>query len=239
MPYFYRIISIIEDMKRFILNIFAFMLVSFGAIAQVEVTSGSIILETQGSEQIFQEITIMNNSDESMELYWIYEPADDYPENWRTQLCDLNLCYDWNSFNSSAVLPNVIESGQEVTFTIKVKHITEGMFISGSSCGILRLFDDPDKTNEVTATVCTTSTDELEADDLVIYPNPTSESFQLKNDDAVSTISIYNIVGRLVKTVNHSQGMVHDVTTLRTGMYLVRLENKNGDVLKSMRLSKR
>jgi hypothetical protein len=59
------------------------------------------------------------------------------------------------------------------------------------------------------------------------------------NDDAVSAISIYNIVGRLVKTIKHSSGMVHDVTALRTGMYLVRLENKSGEVIKSMRLSKK
>ena len=226
-------------MKRIVLNLFAFLLVTVGATAQVEISPGSLVLEAEGAEQIYMDIIITNNTNESTEIYWNYEPAADYPENWRTQLCDLNLCYLWDSFSSSASLPNVIEAGQEAKFTIKVKNVVEGLPVSGSSYGILRLYDDADKTNEVAATSPVTATNDLQLDDLVIYPNPTTESFQLKNDGSVSSISIYNIVGRLVKTLNHTDGMVHDVTALRTGMYLVRLENKEGDILKSMRLSKR
>ena len=55
----------------------------------------------------------------------------------------------------------------------------------------------------------------------------------------MATISLFNIVGRLESKFNHTSGMVHDVTALRAGMYLVRLQNKNGDVIKSMRLSKK
>ncbi len=226
-------------MKRIVLNIFAFLLVAFGTTAQIEINPGSLVLEAEGAEQIYMDINITNNNSESTEIYWTYEPAADYPENWRTQLCDLNLCYLWDAFSSSSSLPNVVEPGQEVKFTIKVKNVVEGLPVSGSSYGILRLYDDPEKTNEVASTSPVTSTNELVLNDLVIYPNPTTESFQLKNDGSVSSISIYNIVGRLVKTLNHTDGMVHDVTSLRTGMYLVRLENKEGDILKSMRLSKR
>jgi len=226
-------------MKRIVLNIFAFLLVAVGATAQIEISPGSIVLEADGAEQIYMDISITNNTTESVELYWNYEPAADYPENWKTQLCDINLCYLWDVFSSSASLPNVLEAGQDTTFNIKVRNVIEGLPISGSSYGILRLYDDPEKTNEVAATTAVTSTNDLVLNDLVIYPNPTTETFQIKNDGAVSSISIYNIVGRLVKTLNHSDGMVHDVTALRTGMYLVRLENKEGDILKSMRLSKR
>lgn len=214
-------------------------MMSAGAIAQVEVTSGPIILESEGANQIYEDIVIVNNGDEAISIFWEFEPAADYPSNWKTQLCDLNLCYLWDSFSSSPNLPNVLEPGQEAVFTIKVQNVVDGLPVSGSSCGVMRLFDDADKSNEVYATSCLTSTNDLSTEDLVIYPNPTSESFQLKNDGAVSSISIYNIVGRLVKTFNHSDGMIHDVTSLRTGMYLVRLEDKNGDILKSMRLSKR
>lgn len=226
-------------MKRSVLNLLVVLLMSVGAFAQVEVTSGSIILESSGTDEIYEDIVIANNTNETVPLYWTYEPAENYPDNWRTQLCDINLCYNWNSFSSSPSLPNEIEAGQEVVFTIKVKNVVEGLPVSGSSCGVLTLFDDPDKTNIVATTVCATSTTELELDDIVIYPNPTTESFQLKNDASVSSISIHNIVGRLVRTFNHTEGMIHDVNDLRSGMYLVRLENKNGDILKSMRLSKR
>jgi len=214
-------------------------LISFGALAQIEITSGSIILEAEGADQIFIDITIANNGSESTEIFWNYEPAENYPDDWKTQICDLNFCYDWNNLESLTNFPNVVDAGQEVTFTLKVKNIIETLTVTGSSCGVLTLFDDPDKSNEVAATVCTTAANDLNVEDLVIYPNPTTESFQIKNDAAISSISLYNIVGRLVKSFNHSDGMIHDVTDLRSGMYLVRLEDKNGDILKSMRLSKR
>ncbi len=212
---------------------------SFGAIAQIEINPASLVLEAEGTDQIYMDILITNNTNESVEVFWSYEPAANYPENWRTQICDIQLCYAWDAFSSSANLPNTIDAGQEVKFTIKVRNVIDGLPITGSSYGILRLFDDSDKTNEVAATTGVTATNDLELDNLVIYPNPTTESFQLKNDGSVSSISIYNIVGRLVKTFNHSNGMIHNVTSLRTGMYLVRLENREGDVLKSMRLSKK
>lgn len=228
-------------MKRIVLSVFALFLVSLGAIAQVEISPGTLVLEAEDVDQIYMDIVITNNNSEPIDIYWNYEQGEGYPSDWKTQLCDLNLCYNWNSFSSSASLPNVIDAGQEVVFTIKVKNNVDEMInISGNSYGILRLYDDAEKTNEVAATSSViSSTNNVSVEDLVIYPNPTTESFQLKNDNSVSSISIYNIVGRLVKSFNHSDGMIHDVTTLRTGMYLVRLEDKNGDVLKSMRLSKK
>mgnify|MGYP001951136213 CR=1 FL=1 len=74
---------------------------------------------------------------------------------------------------------------------------------------------------------------------MVIYPNPTTDFIQLKNDESIATITIFNVTGRLVSKINHTSGMAHDVTSLRTGMYLVRLQNTNGDVVKSLRLSKK
>lgn len=227
-------------MKRIILSLFVLLMGSFGAIAQIDINPSTIALVGDGADQIYIDILITNNNSTDAEIHWIYEPAASYPDSWKSQICDLNSCYIFDNLSSLPNLPNFIEPGQEVKFTLKIKNVFgETLPVNGSSYGILRLFDDPDKTNEIAATSPLTSTVDLSNDDLVIYPNPTTESFQLKNDASVSNISIYNIVGRLVKTFDHSKGMIHDVTTLRTGMYLVRLENNDGDVLKSMRLSKK
>ena len=228
-------------MQRILLTFFISAILSVGAIAQVEISPDVIALEAQLDDQIFIEITITNNTDEVQTLYWNYEPADSYPSTWKSQICDLNLCYGWDAFESSNNLPNEFQVGEARVFTLKVKNnIDESLPISGSSYGILKLYTDPDRTDLAACTSpVVTSTTDRELGDVVIYPNPTTESFQLKNDESISKINIYNIVGRLVSTMNHSAGMVHDVTTLRTGMYLVRLENRDGDVVKSMRLSKR
>ncbi|MEM9547266.1 MAG: hypothetical protein AAGA77_14900 [Bacteroidota bacterium] len=141
-------------MKNILLNLFTLMLVSFGTFAQVEITSGSIILETLGTDQLFIEINITNNSSTSTEIYWNYEPSENYPENWKTQICDLNLCYDWDDLESSANFPNVIDAGQKVTFTLKIKNrIDETLPVVGSSFGIFNLFDDPHKKNRIATTL--------------------------------------------------------------------------------------
>jgi len=228
-------------MKRIVLSLFVLLILSFAVTAQVDINPGTISLEAQSANEIHVDIYVTNNSDEDMEIFWTYEPASSYPSNWKTQICDTKLCYNWDNFSSSGNLPNEVAAGEEAYFYLKVKNnVNELLPISGSSYGILKLYDDRDKTNLVAETApLSVSTKELSYDNLVIYPNPTTESFQLSNDSEVATISLFNIVGRLESKLNHTSGMRHDVSNLRSGMYLVRLENSDGDVIKSMRLSKK
>ena len=65
---------------------------TLGAIAQVEISPGTLLLEADNADQIYMDIVITNNNSEAIDLYWNYEPGDTYPSNWKTQLCDLNLC---------------------------------------------------------------------------------------------------------------------------------------------------
>jgi hypothetical protein len=105
--------------------------------------------------------------------------------------------------------------------------------------GILRLYDNFYFKDLIAETSCPVSNSNIEIEDLVIYPNPTIDVFQLKNHADISSISIFNILGRLISTSNHSTRKVHDISALRAGLYFVRIENQDGEVLKTMRLSKR
>ena len=126
---------------------------SSGTIAQVEINPGTLMLEADNQDQIFMDIVITNNNSESIKIYWKYEPGDNYPANWKTQICDLNLCYRWDDFESNARFPNVVQPEEKVVFTIKVKNnMNEDFPVSGNAYGILRLFDDPDRTNEIAST---------------------------------------------------------------------------------------
>jgi hypothetical protein len=232
-------------MMRIILaNILFFVAVSF-ASAQLSIDPGCLALEADNVDQIYMDINITNSGNETTSVVWEFEPAPDFPADWKFQICDLNLCYDWNitkSSTSSFLINNLI-AGETSKFTIKVHNTAnteDEMFpISGSSYGTLKLYDNTDFVDAIIETSCTVSNKNVDIEDLVIYPNPTTDVFQIKNDANVSMVSIYNIVGRQISTLNHTQGMVHDVSNLRAGMYLVRLENQNGEVVKAMRLSKR
>ena len=130
-------------------SLFVVLVGSIGAIAQIDINPSTIVLEGEGSDQIYIDILITNNNSETAEIYWIFEPAASYPDSWKTQICDLNLCYLFDILSSLPNSPYIIEPGDEVKFTVKVKNVfNETLPVNGSSYGILRLYDDPDKTNE-------------------------------------------------------------------------------------------
>jgi len=140
-------------MKKIIFSLLVILMGSVGAIAQIDINPSTLILESEGADQIFIDILITNNNSEDKDIYWDFEPAENYPAKWKTQICDLNLCYLFDDLRSRPSLPNIIAAGQEAKFTLKVKNVVESMSVIGSSYGVLRLFDDPDKTNEVASTL--------------------------------------------------------------------------------------
>lgn len=231
-------------MRILLSNILFFVAVSF-ASAQLTIEPSCLTFEADDVDQIFMDINITNNGAEEELGFWEFVPADDFPEDWKFQICDINLCYNWDVSRSStsSFLTNVIPAGATVLYTIKIQNSasTDDMVIpiSGESTGTLKIFGNSDFVDPSAETSCSVSTENVDIEDLVIYPNPTTDVFQIKNDANIATVSIYNIVGRQVSSVNHTQGAVHDVSNLRAGMYLVRLENNNGEVVKAMRLSKR
>ena len=73
----------------------------------------------------------------------------------------------------------------------------------------------------------------------MVYPNPCFDSFSIKNDLQVKSISIYNIVGKEVLTASHIHEGVHDVSALRKGIYLVQLLDEEAQVINVLRLTKK
>ena len=225
-------------MKRYFYTTFFLSFLSAFAFGQIEVNPSEILLSANGETELFQEFTITNSS-ASTGLYWTLELAADYPSDWESRICDLNLCYDWGEYTSTTAAPNPIAEGQTITFDIKTRKLDKTA-MSGLTFVVIRFFDDEGMTNEVGASAFpTTSTSSISSEELVLYPNPTTNSFQIKNDNNIKTVSIFNVVGAQISSERHSTGMTHNVSDLRSGMYLVRLQDNNGKTVKSMRLSKK
>nr|WP_321221860.1 alpha-amylase family glycosyl hydrolase [uncultured Psychroserpens sp.] len=75
----------------------------------------------------------------------------------------------------------------------------------------------------------TLSTDSFEANtDFSIYPNPVNTSF--KTNKAISSLEIFDITGKLVKTFkgDFTTDNAYDISDLTQSIYLVKLENNNG-----------
>ena len=72
-----------------------------------------------------------------------------------------------------------------------------------------------------------------------IFPNPTEDVFKISNDAQVKKVAIYNIVGKEIKSMEHYPGAEHNISSLKKGVYLLRMLNDRGKAVKVMRLNKR
>lgn len=63
--------------------------------------------------------------------------------------------------------------------------------------------------------------------DIQVYPNPFTEVFHISNADKVTSASISDMSGRVVKTVSNPGTAIH-AGELSSGMYMVTLELKDG-----------
>ncbi|WP_339625955.1 alpha-amylase family glycosyl hydrolase [uncultured Winogradskyella sp.] len=84
--------------------------------------------------------------------------------------------------------------------------------------------------------VLSVNTNTLET--FTLYPNPTQTSFSINTN--ASTIQIYEVTGKLVKTFNgnFSRTDIFDISTLNTGMYLVKVKNNNNTQIRTTKLIK-
>ncbi len=66
-----------------------------------------------------------------------------------------------------------------------------------------------------------------------IYPNPVNNSFYI--NQAVESLNIYDLTGKLVKTFkgNFTENDAFDISDLKRSIYLVKIENSNGQLVTS------
>ncbi len=222
-----------------LLSVFIFMLISATAsIGQFTIEPSEIEFVGDNDNIVEVKVSITNTSNEDMDIFWEFVKSDSYPEDWVTTVCDINTCYAPNTLMCPSTAPNKFEAGKTLKFSFKVW--VNGSTVNASSCGMLKLYSDSTFTMLVGETSCApVATNDVSYEELSIYPNPTTDFFQLNSDDNISTVSIYNVVGRKVMQMQHNVGEMHDVSQLRAGMYIVRMLDRNDDVVKTMRLSKR
>ncbi|NHM06668.1 T9SS type A sorting domain-containing protein [Flavobacterium sp. CYK-4] len=74
------------------------------------------------------------------------------------------------------------------------------------------------------------NTFELVGNDVVVYPNPVTDSFKISHPEAIQAIDIYDLKGAMVKTVSTDFQQAIDVSDLPQGLYLLRVKPISGDV---------
>jgi hypothetical protein len=227
-------------MQKYILYA-AFFLMASGAFAQGFTVSN---VNPKGSSGLFfpsieTRVRIKNTTSGPLSLRWT-RIAKSMPAQWETAVCEDN-CYGTETETRSFYLGPRQERELRVVF---YPHS-----FSGEGTVQLALFNPADSAG--TATVISfqgsnTATTGLNPMDnrgrtqaIPIFPNPPTEYFQLGENDVVSRLEVYNMVGtRVAQFTVNAPGEKYPVADLPRGLYLVRMIDRYGQIIHTQRISK-
>ena len=227
-------------MKQTLLFVFALFTCNVFAQVELSFSAESVdILESADESDIDGRINITNDGDQTVDLLW-RRVVDDLPAEWDSWVCDANLCYTPATFTCPTNKPVTIPSGGTLPM---FAHVDPNDFV-GEGIFEIELFTTTDTTvlatlifNFETSEPTSTNAPGL-APSVQVYPNPAVNYVKIKNDRDVSRVVFYNIIGKEVRAYNHTAGQEHAVGMLPSGMYLVGMYDRNGQTLKTVRMSK-
>ncbi len=179
--------------------------------------------------------TVKNLTNETVTYKW-EKIINNLPSGMTTAVCDINLCY----------LPSVnmyefqLAPNQEARMDV---HVYPNGNIGAADISV-KVTEVGNEANTITGsyifTPSTTSTHHANAYAFNISPNPVQDAFVLTgNTSAVSKIVLFNVIGRMVCSYNATGATRFDVSDLAEGIYLVRLEDRSGRALKTLRMVKK
>jgi hypothetical protein len=237
--------SIFGNMQRTLLSILLVFGV-FAAGAQT-VSMNPMLLSTEFDLVAGEHQTIILNgtmtsagTEDNVSYDWTKEILAG-PRDWDISFCDNTRC--WLPFvnaGSVTLIPNV-------PGTADVHLETVGLGVPGDSC-IVRITvsetGNPDNTAQAVFRFYaknTTPIVEVDGadDDLILYPNPATDYFHIKGSLDVGQITLFNYVGREVRNYAAADNGSYSLDGLKTGMYLARIYNDSGIIIRTVRLHKR
>ncbi|MDX2068013.1 MAG: T9SS type A sorting domain-containing protein [Haliscomenobacter sp.] len=191
-------------------------------------------------------ITITNTSKDTAKIIW-RRMALTGPSKWGTRVCDNNNCYDEIvSSNLDPKLrlnePFVIPPGKKADLIMYF--LPYGTAGTGKIPVVLSFASKPDTVIatlnfEANIRSVTTSTRDIRLENVQLFPNPSTDYFQINRIDNVDRVVLYNVIGRKMREFNAQEGARYRVAGLPDGIYLAALVNDQKGVLRTLRVHKR
>ena len=190
------------------------------------------------AQDIEAKLTLVYNGDSPTKLVWVRDILM-IEEEWETAICDPVLCY-FPHVNSMSF---DVEPGEQ--FDIAA-HLYPRTNPGDSAIVALELYDenDPDVKIDLTFhfTPMTTSTSGevvSASSNPTLYPNPAHDLLNIKNDQRVTRVEFFNLLGQSIYSTPHNAGTSINIANLNNGMYFVKLMDENNAVVRTLRLNKR
>lgn len=222
-------------MKRAILSILGILLCQVFLLAQTVSIAPNPVMQTVQANQ-FEGIgysTITNGAAELKNFRWERRIIEITP-GWQIAICDINQCYD------PIVGQMEVQMAALATGAMDVHAYPGGL--EGYAIVEVTVTDLSDTTNTVTGRYFfndnSSSTAELSAQQLNIYPNPTQGLFTISDRQAAAELQVFNIVGKRVRQFNTASTDWYDLRDLPKGTYTVRMLDRSGQVLTTKLLQK-
>ncbi len=208
--------------------------------AQTNLTLTPAIVSSSVNPDSFEvrgKSVLRNTSNQTKRFVWQRNILN-MTNGWQSLICDVNQC--WTSFVS--VSPDTIVLAPNGTSNLDVYIRPNG--ISGAATIEVKVTEVGNTSNTITGRYLFSPTTSLRdyskgSTGIRVFPNPTVDYFMLSdNNDVIEKIVVYNIIGRQVKTYRALDNFKYTVNDLPEGIYIVRLLNKGGNTVKTIRLNK-
>lgn len=186
-------------------------------------------------KEISPAVSIRNLSNESLTLTWEIEDMD-LAQDWTFNVCDRKCYSEYYPQKSFTLAP------KEVIHDFRVIFRPNGKV--GESNLTLSFYENDKKSNIQSVNFSAdnyTVTDFPNENSLKIFPNPATQYIQLKdNQGVIDKLVIISALGgstRLTyKVTNDSEN--YDISSLQRGIYLVRMLNAEGQIIRTQKISK-
>ena len=204
------------------------------AQASIEPSTASAEVDADAVDVAAKTI-VTNNSNKAESYRWV-RTVIEMTEGWETAVCDKNLCY--NPDIAEAPIPFSLEVGEEGILDAHVypygieglAHIEISLIKDSNGEELARgiyLFN-----KEATSTL------EVVRTNLLLYPNPTVDAFQLSATVPVKQLEVYNAIGRRVGVFNYGRGDFYSIADYPRGFYFVKIISPDNKIVGVKRLQK-
>lgn len=191
--------------------------------------------------------TLINNTNDTLIIRWERNVVN-VARGWDTKICDNNLCYVeivTSNIDPTLMLNEPLILLPKGKSNLDVHFLPNGVVGTGKVELEVALARDPNRVlavgqyNVEVVAVTLTNTQSLHKRTIQVYPNPSGDYFSLSSSENVDKITVYNMVGRAVRTFRVEDNTMYDISKLPDGVYLIGLHDKKGNIIKTIRVSKR
>ncbi|MBL7774921.1 MAG: T9SS type A sorting domain-containing protein [Saprospiraceae bacterium] len=226
-------------MKRFCTLLFILTAFSAALMAQTTFSVSATQVWTiapHHEPDVEGHFTITNTTNSTQTIRWTRTEVEKTAGCY-TQVCDLNLCY------TPIVSTKTFDIPANTSGNIIMHFLNYDSIVGASGIIRLKMSNENNPADSVNVTFLFTSPLSGAADlplaNVKVYPNPTTDFFQLENADAVSRIRVFSAEAREVARFTATPGERYALASQPAGNYFLALEDNQGRVFQRIHLVKK